>query len=149
MAYSDGLQFFIHGTATEGEAGAADIIDVDFPVPVSIELVGARTTEAWDVAGANAAIMSVDVSENAAEGDRTEKLTLTFPKAATTDGGAAGEFMYSTANVFPIKVPAGGRVTFEHKQAASDAGGAYVPFMIYRVDGLQKDASAVSGEAAA
>lgn len=138
MSYSDGLSFFIHGTATQGEDSPADIVDFYTPVPIDVEMVGVRVTENFDVSGANAAIMSVDVSSTDAESDRAEKLTMTLPKA-TGAGADLGDYVYSTANTIPFKVPAGGHVTFEHKQAASDSGGAYVPFMIYRVSGLTKD----------
>lgn len=141
MSYSDGLNFLLHGTAIEGEASNADVVDYDFPCPVSIEQFGILCTEDADIAGSNAAIFSLDLSSTIAEGDRTEKATITTPKANTGQGGAVGECLYSNDIDFPIKVPAGGRVTLEHKQSASDAGGAWKPFIVYRVDGIDNDSA--------
>lgn len=132
MAYSDGLTSYV-GAVVEGEAAAADLADVFAAGPLSVEAFGGITTEAWDVAGANAHILSLDISSDEAEGDRTEIATVTFPKALAD--GPVGAIFWSTSPKLPAKVPAGGHFTLEAKQAASDAGGAYRPFAAYRVDG--------------
>ncbi len=140
--YTDSL-VQIMGVATQGETAAADVnredmaaAEIRFPGGATILEFGAITTELWDVAGANAAILSLQKA-TVEGGSFTSKATITFPKAGTaTNGGVVGARLRCSGSAIPLQVKPGELVKFVVTQAATDLGGAFIPYIIARLDGF-------------
>lgn len=131
--YADGLQI-VYGSAVETETAAADAMDIDIAVQTHILGFGVIQVEAEANNHTTQSVYSLDVStDGITEATRTEKATITVPKSQ-----AVGKVLVSApaGGVFPIKCNPGDRVTLEHKTAANQAGGAHVPFVVMRVDGM-------------
>jgi len=141
MAYTDGL-FFVEGAATQGETAAAVVAVrgdtgqfIIIPGGATIEEFGAVTIEAWDVAGANACIL--DLKRITVYGGSGASLgTITFPKTAGAAASAVGVRSVNSV-VKGTRVKPGEVLYFEVTQAASDAGGAFIPYLILRLDGAK------------
>ncbi len=133
MAYSDGLQQFV-GSLIQDEAAGADSGTFVAAGPLSIEQFGTICGETGSV-NATDAVYSLELRD-AAGGNAVEKATITIP-----DSLAVGDVRFSTSNIFPLKVSAGQLVALKHKTAATGAGGATYPFVIYRNDGYESAAA--------
>ncbi len=138
--YTDNL-FYVEGAETQGETAAAVVAvrgdtgeNIRFPGGATILEFGAITTEAWDVAGANACVLAL--KRKTVEGGSGASLaTITFPKTAGAAASAVG--VRSVSTMAPQRIKPGESVYFEVTQAASDAGGAFIPYIIARLDGFK------------
>ncbi len=140
--YTDNLvQYF--GVDTQGETAAADVnleyvADpvIRFPGGATIMEFGTITTEAWDVAGANANILQLQKAP--VQGGSFVAITgaqITHPKTAGAAASAVG--VRNVCSKGPFKVAPGEAVKFVVTLAASDAGGAFRPYIIARLDGFR------------
>lgn len=135
------VQYF--GVDTQGETAAADINEVDsaaavirFPGGATIMEFGSITTEAWDVAGANANI--IQLHKATVEGGSYAAISgaqITHPKTAGAAASAVG--VRNVCANGPWTIKPGESVKFVCSQAASDAGGAFRAYIIVRLDGYK------------
>jgi hypothetical protein len=141
--YVDNLvQYF--GVATQGETSAADINLLDgssaaiirFPGGGTVMEFGSITTEAWDVAGANANV--IQLHKNTVEGGSFAAISgaqITHPKTAGAAASAVG--VRNVCSNGPFTIKPGESIKMVCSQAASDAGGAFIPYVIVRMDGFR------------
>lgn len=150
MAYTDGLMILgSELAAKQVEDAAADLEDYVMPCNVTILQAGVLVTEDF-VAQTTDPIFAVD-KKSAIGGTATEVVALTLGSSATLKKGDGvkpaqtaitadtdldnGHVVLANPQKFPITVKQGEVITLRHDGAATGAGGAYIPFVIVRIDG--------------
>lgn len=150
MAYSDGLTILGSDlAAVQVETTAADIDDFVIPCNATVEEFGVLITEDF-TAHAIDPVVKLQ-KKSAIGGSATDVLSLTLSSAATLKAGDGvkeaqtaiaastdldnGDVVLSNRGRLPVTVKAGEVLTLRADTAAGTAGGAYIAFVILRLDG--------------
>jgi len=153
MAYTDGLMILgSQLTAVEVETAAADIEDFVIPCNATILQLGVLVTEDFVVHSAASPVVSI-TKKSAIGGADTAVVSLTMDSSATSSLKAGngvkeaqtaitastdidnGDVLLAFPGSFPITVKQGEVLTLQATIDTVSAGGAYIPFIILRIDG--------------
>jgi hypothetical protein len=154
MSYGDGLvQYGPELAAVQVETAAADIKSYVLPYPVTVLGFGVIITETF-AAHATDPVVSLDFKDK--DTARTEIVALTLNSALKrSDGSRVAQTALAVDSdivlddvvlvkgiSLPKRLQPGTTLFLEAKVAAGEAGGAYIPVVLARVEGydLQNDA---------
>ncbi len=151
MAYTDGLMILGSDlAAVQVETAAADIDDFVIPCNATVLEFGVLVTEDF-AAHATDPVVKLQ-KKSAIGGTATDVLSLTLGSSATLKSGDGtkeaqtaisadtdldnGDVVLANRGNNPVTVQSGEVLTLRADTAAGEAGGAYIPFVILRLDGL-------------
>ena len=162
MSFGDGLFMLGHDiSAKQVEDAAADLKDYVIPFPCQVEDFGVYITENF-VAQATDPIVALQ-TKTSIGGSATTKVTLTLGGSNTVlkKGDAVkvmqtaitadtdldnGHVVLGKRTALPFKLNPGDVLTIRHDGAATGAGGAYIPIVLLRIEGVNMKPAVVWAE---
>jgi len=153
MAYTDGLMIFgSELSAVQVETAAADLKDYVIPCNITILQAGVLVTEDFTehtinpiftvqkkpgIGGTAVPLVSVTLASGATSSLKRGDGVKEAQTAPTLDVDIDDDdVILAYPGSFPITVKSGEVITLKASVASGSAGGAYVPFIIARIDGV-------------